>query len=83
MEVAVIKDVQKRHFAVEVEAIKKHGTHVAHKKFNRSHASQVKYLNPVVDGDGLLQVGCCLRKSTLEEDAKCPVILPSRDPVVD
>ena len=82
-EVAVIKDVQKRHFVVEIKAIKKHGIHVAHRKFNRSSASQVKYLNPVVHGDSLLRVVGHLWKSTLEDDVKYPIILPSRDPVVD
>ena len=43
----------------------------------------MKYLNLVINEDDLLRVGGRLQKSTLEEDAKCPVVLPSRDPVVD
>ena len=56
-EVTIVKDVQKRHFAVEIEAIKEHGIDAAHRKFNRLSVLQVKYLNPVVDGSGLLRVG--------------------------
>ena len=83
VEVAIVKDVQKRHFAVEIEAIKEPGVDAAHRKFNRSSTSQVKYLNPVVDGNGLLRIGGRLRKSALEDDAKYPIVLPSRDPVVE
>ena len=36
----------------------------------------------MVDGSGLLRVGGRLRKSTLEDDVKYPIVLPSRDPVV-
>ena len=37
----------------------------------------------MVDEEGLLRVGGRLKKSTLKDDAKCPVILPSKDLVVD
>ena len=56
-EVAIIKDVQKRHFASEVAAIRERGVEVAQRSFNCSGSSPVKYLNPMVDGSGLLRVG--------------------------
>ena len=68
----IVKDVQKRHFAAEVAAIQEHGKEAAHRKFNRSGASLVKYLNLVVDGSGILRVGGRLKKSHLEDDAKNP-----------
>ena len=51
---AIVKDVQRRHFAAEVAAIQKHGIEVAHRKFNRSS-------DAMVDGSGLLRVGGRLR----------------------
>merc|ERR1712198_556269 len=82
-EVTIIKDVQKRHFASEVAAIQEKGVEVAHRGFNRSSSSPVKYLNPMVDGSGLLRVGGRLKKAMMVDDAKNPIILPSRDPVVE
>jgi hypothetical protein len=82
-EVAIVKDVQKRHFASEVAAIQEKGAEVAQRSFNRSGSSPVKYLNPMVDGSGLLRVGGRLKKAAMVDDAKNPIILPSRDPVVE
>merc|ERR1712198_102188 len=62
-EVTIIKDVQRRHFASEVAAIQEKGVEVAQRGFNRSSSSPVKYLNPMVDGSGLLRVGGCLKKA--------------------
>merc|ERR1712240_882644 len=64
-EKVIIKDVQKRHFEAEMQEIMKHGTVQAHKSFNRSSRSQVKYLNPVVDDDGVLRVGGRIGKSSM------------------
>merc|ERR1711872_189261 len=82
-EVTIVKDVQKRHFASEIAAIQEKGTEVAQRSFNRSGSSPVKYLNPMVDGNGILRVGGRLKKAAMVDDAKNPIILPSRDPVVE
>ena len=62
--------------------IMEHGTIQAHKSFNRSSWSQVKYLNPMVDEDGVWRVGGRVAKLSMECHAKFLVVLPSRDVVV-
>ena len=79
----IIKDVQRRHFDAEMRKITEHGTIQTHKSFNRSSRSQVKYLNPMVDEDGVLHVGGRIGKSSMECHAKFLVVLPSRDVVVE
>ena len=77
-EQTIVKDVQERHFGQEVRKIKECGTVQAPKLFNQSSWSHVKYLNPVVDGYGILHVGGRIGKSSLERHTRFPVILPLR-----
>ena len=63
--------------------VRKCGTIQAQKSFNRSSRSQVKYLNLVDDEDGVLRVGGRVGKSSMECHTKFPVVLPSKDVVIE
>ena len=82
-EKTIVKDIQRHHFGSEMQKIMEHDTIQAHKSFNRSSRSQVKYLNPAVDADGVLRIGGRIGKSSMECHAKFLVVLPSRNVVVE
>ena len=80
-EIEIIKSVQRRAFAAEIEQIKAHlntDCSSADKRAARylKRASPLYRLNPFVDEQGILRVGGRLPNSDFSEEIKHPVILP-------
>ncbi|XP_028966870.1 uncharacterized protein LOC100908309 [Galendromus occidentalis] len=72
-EIAVVKTIQRQHFAAELDA----------GASNLSKASALKTLNPFVDDSGILRCRSRLEKSSnINYEVKFPVILPVKDSLV-
>ncbi|XP_003737439.1 uncharacterized protein LOC100902762 [Galendromus occidentalis] len=72
-EIAVVKTIQRQHFAAELDA----------GASNLSKASALKTLNPFVDDSGILRCRSRLEKSSnINYEVKFPVILPGKDSLV-
>ena len=85
----VLKSIQSFHFADEMSNIAQNTLSTKAWKKERKNKTQLKgismkllVLNPFLDDNGYLRVGSRLRRSSLEEDAKAPIILPRADQVV-
>lgn len=70
-EKVIFKAVQKKHFAIDIYAVKKN-----------EGSSHLKKLNPIFE-DELLRVGGRLNEADIPFEEKHPVILPKKDRVVD
>ena len=64
----IIKSVQKEYFKDEIEAPKK--------KQRLKSISCIVRLDPFMDSEGLLRVGCRICKSGLEKNIKYPILMP-------
>ena len=85
----VLKSIQSFHFADEMSNIAQNTLSTKAWKKERKNKTQLKgisskllVLNPFLDDNGYLRVGSRLRRSSLEEGAKAPIILPRADQVV-
>jgi len=70
----IVRAIQKAEFHQELNDLSKHKT--------IAHSSQLNTLTPFIDSDGILRVGGRLECSTLQYDAKHPMLLPYNDPMV-
>ncbi|KAL0839938.1 hypothetical protein ABMA28_016553 [Loxostege sticticalis] len=72
-EKAVVRSVQKVHFAEDIKALNK----------DKLPSKKLQSLFVFLDEDGLLRIGGRLSNSDLPFEAKHPLLLPKHDPVVD
>lgn len=72
-ELRIFKLTQQEAFPEEIDRLKKNG----------ACSTKLQRLTPKVDTQGLLRVGGRLQEATLTEDARHPIILPKRHPVVN
>ncbi|KAL0895261.1 hypothetical protein ABMA27_011414 [Loxostege sticticalis] len=72
-EKAVIRSVQRVHFAEDIKALNK----------DKLPSKKLQSLFVFIDEDGLLRIGGRLSNSDLPFEAKYPLLLPKHDPVVD
>ena len=76
-ELVMIKNVQQRHFPMELSILEESGKDkLTEKQSNQLKRSFLYRLNPFVDEHGLLRVGGGLRHSEMKHEEKHPVILP-------
>jgi len=67
-----IKCYQKTYFSSDIESIKE----------NNNCSSAIRRLDPYLDNDGVLRVGGRIRHSTLNYDARHPILLPKEGHLV-
>ncbi|KAL0861558.1 hypothetical protein ABMA27_009065 [Loxostege sticticalis] len=72
-EKAVVRSVQRVHFAEDIKALTK----------DKLPSKKLQSLFVFLDEDGLLRIGGRLSNSDLPFEAKHPLLLPKHDPVVD
>ena len=72
-ELTIIKFAQDLHYQKEIDRLK-NGKHV-----NKS--SSIRKLSPIINSDGMLQVGGRLKYADIEEGGKNPYIIPPMHPV--
>ena len=80
---AVLKDVQRRHFAPEKQILQRHG----HRSVNRRlllnmKVSGLHHLDPVQGKDQLIRIEGRLHRAEQIHEAKHPVILLANDPAI-
>lgn len=73
-ECAIVRSVQRRYFQTDVLSLSTTSSNLQSPRIRKS--SHIYRLSPILDADGLLRVGGRLRRSTLDEGLKHPVILP-------
>lgn len=71
---AIIKSVQRKYFSSEIDILKNN---------QLLSNKQLRRLNPFLDKDNILRVGGRLRNAELSFSQKFPILLPSKDHVVD
>ena len=74
-EIEVIKMVQARKFAAEIKFLRPRDCNSDRESRLNGH-SKISQLDPFLDEDGVLCVGWRLRKSSLNDGCKHPVLLP-------
>ena len=80
----IIKQVQRQAFPLEIRSLQivqvnpKYGSREVEKekKAMLKKTSTLRALDPYLDSDGVMRVGGRIRKTTLSESLKNPVILP-------
>ena len=79
-ELYIQRSAQRIHFAKELEEVTKKGIFTPNSrcelKWQKSHLSK---LDPYMDKNAILRVGSRLLNAEMDEDAKCPMILPRKD----
>ena len=70
----LLRLIQAKHFSSEISALKS--------KKPVAKSSRVRNLSPFLDERGIMRVGGRLRKTTIPDAAKNPVILPTKEIVV-
>lgn len=69
----IIRDQQKRSYAIEYEFLQEHGKDVQYTKFPEN--SKIIAFRPFMDSDGIIRVGNRAKHSSLKYDAKHPIIV--------
>lgn len=85
-EVVIIQIVQKKAFSNEIEILKSrqvesvtnHRKEIRHRNTSMKGSSSLYRLDPFLDKDGVLRVGGRIRKASIAEEVKHPIILPRR-----
>lgn len=72
-EMYLIRYVQNAHFANDISAL----------KLNKSVTNKIAKLNPFIDSNNILRVGGRLRHSQLDYGQKHPILLPSKERVIE
>ena len=77
----MVKDVQRRHFGPEVDALRDalQDPRKLKRVFNRS-ASSLRQIDPFLDNEGVLRVGGRLKQNDEPFEVRHPIILPYDDP---
>ena len=78
----IICELQRKHFANEIEDLKASGVNTPNARGNvKKQSKSLRPHNPYIDDDGLLRVGSRLINANLDCERKCPIIIPAKDKI--
>ena len=78
----IIKDVQYKHFALEIDQLTQSKVNLPNARGQVDKKSKsLRPHNPFIDQDGILRVGSRILNANIDHETKFPIILPPKDDV--